>query len=1427
MKSFASCNSIRGRAVAGVFLALVLACASARAQSGVALAFDGVDDSVSLPEIIFTGSSYTKEAWVYYTGGAQDRNIISSENNRFWLQAGVLKVMHNGANVVSDTAALPANTWVHVAVTYDADAPLMKLYRNGRLVAQSSSAQPYTGGTMGLGAYLTDANPEGAEFWRGRLDEVRVWGAARSQGQILARMNTELTSTETDLLACYQFSEGEPGGENQGQTEIVDFTGANSGIPNNFALSGPDSNYVGPGFTPPAPPTGRALAFNGINNFVLTPFDADSDVLPDTTWEAWIYPTADDATTRVIFSVEDGGFDRAVVVYGNDFRVFTKTPNYWVPAQISLNQWQHIAVVYSGTEVRFYKNGVEFTGPATAQTSGTTAQTLALGAHPAGNSFFAGRMDEVRIWNYARDQTDIADAYATELVGDEPNLAAYFNFNQGDAGLNNAGLLALVDSVADSTSHGTLNGFTLTGTNSNWVAPGFAPTPDIEMRGNGLAIARGDTTPATADGTQFGLVAVASGAATRAFTITNTGSGPLTVSTVTVTGTGAADFAVSGISLPTNIVAGGGVRLTVRFDPSAEGARNATITVASDDPDEASYGFAVQGTGGTPAAFVTGDVFTSSSTGVFNVGSGGDFAGAAPFASPGFSFGQFAWSASLRTMYLTIYTAGKVVAIKPDGTVTDFATGLSAPTGLLRTTDGRLLVGEQTTGQVTDITAGGDFTGAPAFASGLGGVGSLVQAANGKIYAAEHSSGEVSEITAGGVIGTNAVLAGGLPGSLTDLAHHPVSGRLLVVTYFGSAVYEITGPGAIAEFASGQNFTGITVDAAGRVLAQCAASADIFDTPAGGDFSEAVPFADGFTGLDQALDTVPAAAAAPIIAVRGNGNSIPDGSTTPSVTNLTDFGNVALGSPLLRTFTIANTGGAALTLGGIGITGADTADFTLGGIAFPMTIAASNSTIFTLTFNPGASGARTATLIVTNSDSETPRYSFAVAGAGFVPPGAALAFDGVNDNVSLGNPPALGFDHTNAFTLEFWFRTGSGDLQALVSKLEGSAPFRGYEVYLDGGNLHVLLNNTYLANMMLVSTLNPFHDGQWHHAAISYNGSASASGLKIYMDGAMQSLQVSTDNLSADITTTGPVYLGIRGNGTLPFGGALDEVRFWSRALCADEILARKDCEPLGAEPGLVAYFKFNQGDAGAGNPGVGTLTNFVAGGVDGTLFNFALSGTNSNWITPGSPASGTNCALFLPVEIDLLGNGASIPSGSATPVSTNGTDFGSLGVGQPRVRTFTITNAGLAPLTVTGIGKSGTNTADFAVSGLGLPANVGTNSAVTFTVTFTPSATGSRSATLTITNTDCDEGNYTFAVQGTGTNPPPFSLTVQRSGTNAVLLWPVSGLSDTLEKVTNRASGQFQWGPAGVTPASDGTNYQITVPLAPNTNSFFRVRRQ
>jgi uncharacterized repeat protein (TIGR01451 family) len=122
--------------------------------------------------------------------------------------------------------------------------------------------------------------------------------------------------------------------------------------------------------------------------------------------------------------------------------------------------------------------------------------------------------------------------------------------------------------------------------------------PEMDVQGKGISIADGDTTPSTADDTDFGTADVTGGTVDHTFTIRNIGTVDLNLTDgpprVTVTG---ADFSL--IADATTPVASGGGMTTfqVRFDPSAAGLRTGTISIANDDANENPYNFAIQGTG--------------------------------------------------------------------------------------------------------------------------------------------------------------------------------------------------------------------------------------------------------------------------------------------------------------------------------------------------------------------------------------------------------------------------------------------------------------------------------------------------------------------------------------------------------------------------------------------------------------------------------------------------------------------------------------------------------------------------------------------------------------------------------------------------------------------------------------------------------------
>jgi PKD repeat protein len=118
---------------------------------------------------------------------------------------------------------------------------------------------------------------------------------------------------------------------------------------------------------------------------------------------------------------------------------------------------------------------------------------------------------------------------------------------------------------------------------------------EINLEGNGINIPNGAGLPNTTDYTDFGSVSrVAS--AERKFMVQNLGLDDLSVTGVTITGAHVSDFNVT--KIPRQLLKGLESSLfKIQFTPGDLGVRSATVKVASDDADEGSYSFDIQGVG--------------------------------------------------------------------------------------------------------------------------------------------------------------------------------------------------------------------------------------------------------------------------------------------------------------------------------------------------------------------------------------------------------------------------------------------------------------------------------------------------------------------------------------------------------------------------------------------------------------------------------------------------------------------------------------------------------------------------------------------------------------------------------------------------------------------------------------------------------------
>ena len=140
---------------------------------------------------------------------------------------------------------------------------------------------------------------------------------------------------------------------------------------------------------------------------------------------------------------------------------------------ISDGQCHHVAVVVdrSAQNAKLYVDGVLVTD-VTHSRYGNNIDNNApvyIGRERLGDSGYRwyGDLDEIAFFTGVRTAAEIAQSATTALSGNEPNLMGYWKFNSGVPGGNNSGVTTAIDEKGN--NDGTLIGFALTGSASNWV----------------------------------------------------------------------------------------------------------------------------------------------------------------------------------------------------------------------------------------------------------------------------------------------------------------------------------------------------------------------------------------------------------------------------------------------------------------------------------------------------------------------------------------------------------------------------------------------------------------------------------------------------------------------------------------------------------------------------------------------------------------------------------------------------------------------------------------------------------------------------------------------------------------------------------------------------------------------------------------------
>lgn len=192
---------------------------------------------------------------------------------------------------------------------------------------------------------------------------------------------------------------------------------------------------------------------------------------------------------------------------------------------------------------------------------------------------------------------------------------------------------------------------------------------------------------------------------------------------------------------------------------------------------------------------------------------------------------------------------------------------------------------------------------------------------------------------------------------------------------------------------------------------------------------------------------------------------------------------------------------------------------------------------------------------------------------------SALELDGVAGNyVEIPHHPSL--NPTAALTLEAWVRISDG---SDCTSILGKAYSETYWLGVCGNRLR-----SYLGGAGTNYTAGDITDHVWTHVAVSFDGTTR----RHFIDGVEVAAH---DGVAAPLPTNSePVRIGSDVDFDFPPSGWIDEVRLWSVARTAAEIVAAKDAPITSAQPGLVSVWGFD------GDPldAVGDNGGVVVGGA-------------------------------------------------------------------------------------------------------------------------------------------------------------------------------------------------------------------------------------
>jgi hypothetical protein len=379
-----------------------------RGKFGKALYFDGSEgDLVTVPDSndLDLADEFTLEAWVRPDEANEWSAVLTKERGEGALSyqmhaegegnapVGYVGNSEGSFEVEAGDDPIPPHVWSHLALIYDGSK--LRYYIDGELKGTDSGADPgpsadplLIGGDISWGE---------EDAFKGLIDEVRVYDRALSEAEVQGDQGAGIETSSRAPVAAYSFDAGE------GSTaEDV------SGNEHDGAIEGAEWFDRGK--------YGKALSFDGENDCVTVADAEDLRITEELTVEGWVKarsPLSDDPVVYKDTSGETGhGLGIGIYNYGKPEAFIGEGEGEFEsvvsPEKVEANVWSHLAFTYDGGHMRLYVNGDLVASQSQSEGAPWGEGDLVIGCNPNYPEHFQGLIDEVRIYNRALDEEEVA-----------------------------------------------------------------------------------------------------------------------------------------------------------------------------------------------------------------------------------------------------------------------------------------------------------------------------------------------------------------------------------------------------------------------------------------------------------------------------------------------------------------------------------------------------------------------------------------------------------------------------------------------------------------------------------------------------------------------------------------------------------------------------------------------------------------------------------------------------------------------------------------------------------------------------------------------------------------------------------------------------------------------------------------------------------